>query len=818
MGIRSSKERLKKLGTSAGLAAALIMTVCFAGGCGTKTDRSEGLKAEETERIQVPEMESESERREPAYIYYVKDSNFMRADVNGAYGEERKPQLLAEAAVPNGDLKSYRDVLHSADGNFSAFTFDLSDPEDIWDTEESLVVVDHGSGAATELARGIIVSEMKGNSLFYQVMAGDDSKGFDAGGDFYEYTRKDGAKFLLGETNTVCVDPGSGDIAFTRLKEDREKGFLLSQGKEIPISASTAADETDGDNQSTGRLQWGKQGLYHARSHWSGDELRITVDRIGRDGTAEEILGWEDEAVNYYIDPDGSLYYIRAADNSGWEVGDEWNLEQELFYKDMSTGESRRLAEKIILWEALQISETEGAAGPFEEGTNILLCKGLGEYDIGLYAVVNGEVFPMEFPGLSSEQVSGCTINTTVMDGDLWLTLLKYNEKYEVEWGKIYQSQWTGTAFTAPKLAAEGVEATPLLCVDGGGLFWEDGRRSDGKYENTLYFNDQEILKGFVPGSLMRTGGEEAEYFALAVHAEEAEGQKDGWQEVQAPKMVRVSTAGSVKTFMEDVVLCEPWAEGLVILAGNTESYPYVGNLYFCSGQGITFIDEGVTVFFEHSAERFVDAVPNSWDRKGAISGDTDQFGAWIFETDGSGDQEEVSQAERVVCEGGSIEDQIYHCTAQGFTMDLSSTLERGGHFEVRDGIAGTELLYLDEVTAWSGFDFAVSEEAYETCENAEAYGQMMIDRYRNSLKQLGLPKDSGTFRLLSADDVILGGKNGYRLKIESGAAIITENLLYVIPQEEAGKNVKISGELNSEDETYYDEIDRLAESIVWEE
>ena len=69
------------------------------------------------------------------------------------------------------------------------------------------------------------------------------------------------------------------------------------------------------------------------------------------------------------------------------------------------------------------------------------------------------------------------------------------------------------------------------------------------------------------------SGDKEEEYFAFCGSSQEA------------PDLVRLTKAGSSKVFMENVVQCEPYA--------------------------------GVTGFFQHGGERFMDAVPKEWDWSG---------------------------------------------------------------------------------------------------------------------------------------------------------------------------------------------------------
>ena len=77
----------------------------------------------------------------------------------------------------------------------------------------------------------------------------------------------------------------------------------------------------------------------------------------------------------------------------------------------------------------------------------------------------------------------------------------------------------------------------------------------------------------YCPGTLFVSGDKEEEYFAFCGSSQEA------------PDLVRLTKAGSSKVFMENVVQCEPYA--------------------------------GVTGFFQHGGERFVDAVPKEWDWSG---------------------------------------------------------------------------------------------------------------------------------------------------------------------------------------------------------
>ena len=77
----------------------------------------------------------------------------------------------------------------------------------------------------------------------------------------------------------------------------------------------------------------------------------------------------------------------------------------------------------------------------------------------------------------------------------------------------------------------------------------------------------------YCPGTLFVSGDKEEEYFAFCGSSQEA------------PDLVRLTKAGSSKVFRENVVQCEPYA--------------------------------GVTGFFQHGGERFMDAVPKEWDWSG---------------------------------------------------------------------------------------------------------------------------------------------------------------------------------------------------------
>lgn len=117
-------------------------------------------------------------------------------------------------------------------------------------------------------------------------------------------------------------------------------------------------------------------------------------------------------------------------------------------------------------------------------------------------------------------------------------------------------------------------------------------------------------MDDYCPGTLFVSGDKEEEYFAFCGSSQEA------------PDLVRLTKAASSKVFMENVVQCEPYAGGIVLLSDCGGSYPYLGTLSFCVKDGFKVIDTGVTGFFQHdgerfNGERFMDAVPKDWDWSG---------------------------------------------------------------------------------------------------------------------------------------------------------------------------------------------------------
>ena len=60
----------------------------------------------------------------PAYVYYIKDADLMRADVNRPMEAGKNPSLVMEGVGEKANLKDYHDVSLAEDGSFLVFQFE----------------------------------------------------------------------------------------------------------------------------------------------------------------------------------------------------------------------------------------------------------------------------------------------------------------------------------------------------------------------------------------------------------------------------------------------------------------------------------------------------------------------------------------------------------------------------------------------------------------------------------------------------------------------------------------------------------------------
>lgn len=524
----------------------------------------------------------------PAYVYYIKNSDLMRADVNAGIEAGKNPSVVMEGAGANTNLKDYYDVLTSEDGTYSIFKFETG--TGIFDFDEKLVAVNHEDGKAELVYEGYANPTMWGNKLLLQIE--DDSEPLtDTAYDLYSYAPGQGKKLEISGLYNYDPSRDGSAICFTRLAKDGQNGqeqqedqprqqnlFLYADNQETLLSSDLLFAGGNADYS-----------VIYGENAVEEDELfyyEITRFENGKPG--EPILTKEDHAGSYYLDPGSDGVYYSVYQEGG---------PNSLYYA--SDGRKQLLSDQVsMVWEFIQ--------QPYWlEDRSMILYKATVNGHKGLFAAIDGTVSELTIPDITDNWVDDYYLNIAGGNGAVYLAVTRLDDSYQAKDSWIYRYPLTGNQVNPP--TEQPVHGAELDLIRDDVAKAEDGKYFYTQYADTqnLYCGDTKILENYYTGTLRQLDGEAGEYFAY----------KDNGTPI--PDLMRLTTAGSSKVFRSDVVQSEPFAGGMLMLSGCREQYPYLGTLSYYNVTETKVIDEDVTVFFQHDADQFTDVVPMEWDWSG---------------------------------------------------------------------------------------------------------------------------------------------------------------------------------------------------------
>ena len=102
-------------------------------------------------------------QKPPAYVYYVKEADLMRADVNSDMVPGVNPSVIMEGIGEGAGPRSYYDAMHPAeDGSFLIFNFEAA-RESAFDWRSVAVDAEDGKAELVHEAEGQVNTLMYGN-------------------------------------------------------------------------------------------------------------------------------------------------------------------------------------------------------------------------------------------------------------------------------------------------------------------------------------------------------------------------------------------------------------------------------------------------------------------------------------------------------------------------------------------------------------------------------------------------------------------------------------------------------------------------------
>ncbi|MCC8024031.1 MAG: hypothetical protein LIP16_01820 [Clostridium sp.] len=740
------------------LAFLAICAVLASGGCMAPSPSGSGEVSGSSSAL--PENRG-ADKTAPAYVYYIKDGDLMRADVHAGIEEGVNPSVVLEGAGPYVNLKDYYDVRIAEDGSFLVFMFKTE--EDAFSSDEMLVAVNDRDGRAELIYEGCAYTYMCGSKLLFQIE--NESKGrqsvFNVQTDLYSYTPEQGKKLEISDIYNFYPSVDGSVICFTRLDEEgNQELYRYEDGRELLLARNMEFIGADEDFSN----------VYVEQAVEDEELPSREIIKIGKDGTKEYILTKDDQGMSCYLHPEsGSLYYM--------VYGEEGR--HSLYYA--SAGEKKLLSdEAALIWEYMSDEDW------LEGGAMITYMDAEGT----LFAAMGGTVSRFTIPDIPDDALKEYNKEIAGSENGIYLTVSRLDDDYRPEESWIYRYELSsGRLSSRPEQIGHGTELR--LAEDKDGRVFYTDYLSD---MYNLYCDGVKVLEGSYGTALSRAGA--GELFAF----------RDGNGE--APDLVRITSGGSSKLFRENVVQCESYAEGLLLLSDCRDGYPYLGTLSFYDAvSGIKEIDEDVTVFFQHDEGQFRDMTPRDWDWSGREKENDDYM-------DLSG---------RVYIEGAMFYNREY-----GFSMDLEGSQAQGYYFEIAGYGGAKPALVCRDADGYERYSIYMSEidsqiyEEYKEHNTAAQLGQWMKDMFDASMKAYGYENGSEDFVVEKGEDILLDGRKAIKLVIRTKSGLMTNDALYIryfIEDVERSRLIELSRQFfegleTEEDREAYQE---MVESLKWD-
>lgn len=542
---------------------ALFSAVFFLCGCGAAGTGGQ-TAASDPQEITISEP-AQTEKKDPQYVYYVKDGSLMCADVNAAICPPENPSVLLKDAAVSAGLKDTYHMLQAQDGSFSAFHFGAG--ADLSDRNGRIAAVSLEDKTAEIISSKAVQMQIHGNDLLILEPDDGDVLSSAAKTDIYTYRPGEGKKRIIKNIYDLCPSVEDMPLYFSRINGDRSGLDLyryLDGQETLVLSGYDFAGLSP-----AGHI------LYGVRP--AGDDLFFyEIKGVGQDGSVTDLLTETDHAVSYYLEPElDSLYFSRAGDP------DTTNL----YYR--KNGKDSLLAgENPVIWDVLRTADRT------DESAMVLFYDG-PDSRRGFYAAVDGTVSKFIMADAGDGWDSGCVSSAKTGDHCVYLVLSKKDGSPEPCASRIYKySQKEGRLGPVPECVAEGREFH-LEKADGG-IFYTDA-------SGTLYYNGTQLMDRYVSGSLLTAGNSAAVYFALRKGEE------------NKTDLMMLEDSGSFDVLMKNVVQYEAYEDGLLLLSDCRDTDPHLGTFSFYDGGQIKKIDENVAVFYKSGTNPFVDAVPEEW-------------------------------------------------------------------------------------------------------------------------------------------------------------------------------------------------------------
>ena len=251
----------------------------------------------------------------------------------------------------------------------------------------------------------------------------------------------------------------------------------------------------------------------------------------------------------------------------------------------------------------------------------------------------------------------------------------------------------------------------------------------------------------------------------------------------------------------------------MLLLSDCRDSYPYLGTLSFYNTDGTQVIDEGVTVFFQHDRNRFVDVVPWDWNWSGQ-----DENGA-LGEYANSDFDPGRDYLDRAYIDGS-----VFYDTEYGFHIDLKENENQGYYHEIHGfGDAVSLACFDEEGNERYSIYMTDGYTALKEYDNAAAFGQWMKDVYDSTMKEYGYDIGEDDFTVEKAEDILLDGRKAIKLVTHTDNGLMTAGstfIRYFIPDEENDRMIELSRQFlaDLEDEEDLEAYQMFVESLKWDD
>ena len=220
--------KMKKM-TALAICAALAVSGCAA------PSGNQGSLLEPTQRADDTKTDIQVQKP-PAYVYYVKEADLMRADVNSDMVPGVNPSVIMEGIGEGAGPRSYYDAMHPAkDGSFLIFDFEAARDSS---TDWRIVAVDPENGKAELVheAGGQVYTLMCGGKALIHAQEYSEDTG-DTVFNLYSYAPGEGRQLLLADIFDFNASKDGSVIAFTRLDpEGGESLYILRNGEETRLA------------------------------------------------------------------------------------------------------------------------------------------------------------------------------------------------------------------------------------------------------------------------------------------------------------------------------------------------------------------------------------------------------------------------------------------------------------------------------------------------------------------------------------------------------------------------------------------------------